>query len=315
MSKCLFCYGQLEEGESHFHPSCARKFFGTAEVPSLPYSRDNMSELARRVIRASASVTGVQAKMSLDLDRGEKNEPARFTIAGLWGRFIFKPQSAQYRCLPELEDVTMKMASAAGIRTVEHTLIPMADGELGYLTKRIDRDAKGGKISMLDMCQLSNRLTEHKYFGTYPQLADTVKRYSSAPMLDVQRFWEVVVFSWITGNSDMHCKNFSLIDMGGREYTLAPAYDLLPVVLADPQDTEEMAMTLTIGGEKRGFNKDSFLLAMEESGLARPVSEKMIGRLRDSFPKWTALINGSFLPEDLKKAYIQLLNERLNRIG
>ena len=315
MSKCLFCYGQLEEGESHFHPSCARKFFGTAEVPSLPYSRDNMSELARRVIRASASVTGVQAKMSLDLDRGEKNEPARFTIVGLWGRFIFKPQSAQYRCLPELEDVTMKMASAAGIRTVEHTLIPMADGELGYLTKRIDRDAKGGKISMLDMCQLSNRLTEHKYFGTYPQLADTVKRYSSAPMLDVQRFWEVVVFSWITGNSDMHCKNFSLIDMGGREYTLAPAYDLLPVVLADPQDTEEMAMTLTIGGEKRGFNKDSFLLAMEESGLARPVSEKMIGRQRDSFPKWTALINGSFLPEDLKKAYIQLLNERLNRIG
>lgn len=315
MSKCLFCYGQLEEGESHFHASCARKFFGTAEVPSLPYSRDNMSELARRVIRTSASVTGVQAKMSLDLDRGEKNEPPRFTIVGLWGRYIFKPQSAQYRCLPELEDVTMKMASAAGIRTVEHTLIPMADGELGYLTKRIDRDAKGGKISMLDMCQLSNRLTEHKYFGTYPQLADTVKRYSSAPMLDVQRFWEVVVFSWITGNSDMHCKNFSLIDMGGREYTLAPAYDLLPVVLADPQDTEEMAMTLTIGGEKRGFDKDSFLLAMEESGLARPVSEKMIGRLRDSFPKWTALINGSFLPEDLKKAYIQLLNERLNKIG
>ncbi len=319
MSKCLFCYGQLEEGESHFHASCARKFFGTAEVPSLPYSRDNMSELARRVIRTSASVTGVQAKMSLDLDRGEKNEPPRFTIVGLWGRYIFKPQSAQYRCLPELEDVTMKMASAAGIRTVDHTLIPMADGELGYLTKRIDRDAKGGKISMLDMCQLSNRLTEHKYFGTYPQLANTVKRYSSAPMLDVQRFWEVfwevVVFSWITGNSDMHCKNFSLIDMGGREYTLAPAYDLLPVVLADPQDTEEMAMSLTTGGEKKGFNKDSFLLAMEESGLARPVSEKMIGRLRDSFPKWTALINGSFLPEDLKKAYIQLLNERLNRIG
>ena len=315
MSKCLFCYGQLEEGESHFHASCARKFFGMAEAPSLPYSRDNMSELARRVIRASTSVTGVQAKMSLDLDRGEKNEPPRFTIVGLWGRYIFKPQSAQYRCLPELEDVTMKMASAAGIRTVEHTLIPMADGELGYLTKRIDRDAKGGKISMLDMCQLSNRLTEHKYFGTYPQLADTVKRYSSAPMLDVQRFWEVVVFSWITGNSDMHCKNFSLIDMGGREYTLAPAYDLLPVVLADPQDTEEMAMTLTIGGEKRGFDKDSFLLAMEESGLARPVSEKMIGRLRDCLPKWTDLINGSFLPEDLKNAYIQLLNERLNKIG
>lgn len=304
----------MEEGESRFHASCARKFFGTAEVPVLPYSRDNLSELARRVIRASASVTGVQAKMSLNLDRGKKNEPARFTIVGLWGRYILKPQSPQYRCLPELEDVTMKMASAAGIRTVEHTLIPMADGELGYLTKRIDRDGKGGKVSMLDMCQLSNRLTEHKYYGTYPQLADTVKRYSSAPMLDVQRFWEVVVFSWLTGNSDMHCKNFSLIDMGGRVYTLAPAYDLLPVLLADPQDTEEMAMTLTVGGEKRGFGRESFLSAMEESGLARQLSEKMLGRLCDCFPQWTSLINGSFLPDDLKHAYIQLLNNRLERI-
>ena len=314
MSKCLYCYGPLEEGVSRFHASCARKFFGTADVPELPYSRDNMSELARRVIRASASVTGVQAKMSLDLDRGKKNEPARFTIVGLWGKFIFKPQSAQYRCLPELEDVTMKMASAAGIRTVEHTLIPMADGELGYLTKRIDRDRKGGKISMLDMCQLSNRLTEHKYYGTYPQLAETIKRYSSAPMLDVQRFWEVVVFSWLTGNSDMHCKNFSLIDMGGRVYTLAPAYDLLPVLLADPQDTEEMAMTLTVGGSKRGFDRESFLTAMEESGLARQLSEKMIGRLCNCLPEWKALINGSFLPDDLKNAYIRLLNERLDRI-
>lgn len=314
MSKCLYCYGHLEEGASLFHASCARKFFGTAEIPALPYSRDNMSELARRVIRTSASVTGVQAKMSLDLDRGKKNEPSRFTIVGLWSRYIFKPQSAQYRCLPELEDVTMKMASAAGIRTVEHTLIPMADGELGYLTKRIDRDGKGGKISMLDMCQLSNRLTEHKYDGTYPQLADTLKRYSSAPMLDVQRFWELVVFSWITGNSDMHCKNFSLIDMGGREYTLAPAYDLLPVLLADPQDSEEMAMTLTVGGKKNGFDKESFLSAMEESGLTRPLSEKIISRLCNCLPQWIALINGSFLPEELKTAYIQLLNDRINRI-
>lgn len=314
MSKCLYCYGELEDGQTHFHPSCARKFFGTAVVPVLPYTRDNMSDLARQVIRTSATVTGVQAKMSLDLDRGKKNEPARFTIVGLWGRYIFKPQSSKYRCLPELEDLTMKMASAAGIRTVEHTLIPMADGELGYLTKRIDRNSKGGKISMLDMCQLSNRLTEHKYYGTYPQLADTIKRYSSAPLLDVQRFWEVVLFSWITGNSDMHCKNFSLIDMGGRKYTLAPAFDLLAVLLADPEDQEELAMTFTVGGRKDGFDRESFLGAMEESGISRPVAEKIIVRMCNSLPVWESLIDKSFLPDDLKSSYKNLIQERLTRL-
>ena len=186
MSKCLYCYQELEErllvgehcsgiGQVDFHPACARKFFGCDTAPILPYTRDNMSELARQVIRNSASVTGVQAKMSLDMNRGGKNEPAKFTIVGLWGKYIFKPQSGKYPSLPELEDLTMKMAEAAHIRTARHTLIRLADGELGYLTLRMDRGRKGEKISMLDMCQLTNRLTEHKYYGTYQQLAETGK--------------------------------------------------------------------------------------------------------------------------------------------
>lgn len=297
-----------------FHPACARQFFGLPQAPKLPYTRDNMSELARQVIRSSTSVTGVQAKMSLDIDRGGKNEPKRFTVVGLWGRYIFKPQSPRYRCLPELEDVTMKMAEAAGIRTVKHTLIRMADGELGYLTERIDRDRKGGKISMLDMCQLSNRLTEHKYEGTYPQLAEVIRKYSSAPLLDIQRFWEVVLFSWISGNSDMHCKNFSLIDSGNREYVLAPAYDLLAVLLADPSDTEEMAMTLTVGGKKTGFNREAFLQAMTSSGLSASISEHIIAKLSGLALQWEHLMDESFLPEDMKVVYKRLINNRIETL-
>ena len=314
MCKCLYCYQPLEESQVDFHPACARKFFGRPQSPQLPYTRDNMSELARQVIRASTSVTGVQAKMSLDIDRGRKNEPKRFTIVGLWGRYIFKPQSPRYRCLPELEDVTMKMAEAAGIHTVKHTLIRMADGELGYLTERIDRDKKGGKISMLDMCQLSNRLTEHKYEGTYPQLAEVIGRYSSAPLLDIQRFWEIVLFSWISGNSDMHCKNFSLIDSGNREYVLAPAYDLLAVLLADPADTEEMAMTLTVGGKKTGFDREAFLRAMTSTGLSTPISERIITKLSGMAPQWERLIEGSFLPEDMQVAYKRLIKTRIEAL-
>jgi serine/threonine-protein kinase HipA len=311
MSKCLFCYQELEEGQVDYHPACARKFFGSDTAPILPYSRENMSELARQVIRTSASVTGVQAKMSLDVNRGGKNEPAKFTIVGLWGKYIFKPQSGKYPCLPELEDLTMKMAEVARIRTARHTLIRLADGELGYLTLRMDRGRKGEKISMLDMCQLTNRLTEHKYYGTYQQLAETIKKYSSAPMLDVQRYWEVVLFSWITGNSDMHCKNFSLVDTGSGEYALSPAYDLLAVLLADPADTEEMAMSFTVGGEKSGFDRNTFMTAFTQSGIPIAVANKMIERMKSNLPKWDELIHQSFLSPKMKADYCHLLKKRI----
>lgn len=315
MSKCLYCYQELEEGQVDFHPGCARTFFGSENAPLLPYTRDNMSELARKVIRTSTSVTGVQAKMSLDVDRGKKKEPAKFTIVGLWGKYIFKPQSGKYPCLPELEDLTMKMADAAHIRTARHTLIRLADGELGYLTLRMDRGRKGEKISLLDMCQLSNRLTEHKYNGTYQQLADTVKRYSSAPMLDVQRYWEVVLFSWITGNSDMHCKNFSLMDKEGNgEYVLAPAYDLLAVLLADPADSEEMALSFTVGGAKTGFDRNTFLTAFTQSGIPAPVADRIIERMKGFLPIWKELIAKSFLPEKMKADYCRLIENRLGRL-
>lgn len=310
MNKCLYCYQELEEGQVDFHPSCARKFFGSIIVPKFPYTRDNMSELAEKVIRTSTSVTGVQAKMSLNVNRGGRNEPSKFTVVGLWGKYIFKPQSAKYPNLPELEDLTMKMADAAHIRTARHTLIRLADGELGYLTIRMDRGKKSEKISMLDMCQLTNRLTEHKYYGTYQQLAETIKKYSSAPMLDVQRYWEVVLFSWMTGNSDMHCKNFSLIDIGNGEYTLSPAYDLLAVLLADPLDTEEMAMSFSLGGKKNGFDRNTFMTAFTQSGISVAVAEKMIERMKGYLPSWKKLISQSFLPEDMKKNYFTLLDKR-----
>ena len=311
MSKCLYCYQELEEGQVDYHPTCARKFFGADTAPLLPSTRENMSELARLVIRNSASVTGVQAKMSLDVNRGGKNEPAKFTIVGLWGKYIFKPQSGKYPYLPELEDLTMKMAEAAHIRTARHTLIRLADGELGYLTLRMDRGRNGEKISMLDMCQLTNRLTEHKYYGTYQQLAETIKKYSSVSMLDVQRFWEVVLFSWITGNSDMHCKNFSLLDSGNGEYVLSPAYDLLAVLLADPEDTEEMAMSFMVGGQKSGFDRNTFITAFTQSGIPVVVANKMIERMKGYLPKWEELIDISFLPDKMKVNYHQLLSKRL----
>ena len=237
---CLYCYKPLADGEVDYHKSCARKIFESTTVPVLPYTRANIKELAREIVSASTTVTGAQAKLSLDITRGHAGEPQRFTIVGLWGRFILKPQTDRFANLPENEDLTMHLAEAAGIKTVPHSLIRFADGELCYITHRVDRTKNGDKIAMEDMCQLSERLTEDKYKGSYERIAKLIKQYSAAPLLDVVNFWEVVVFSWLTGNADMHLKNFSLYRPADN-YMLTPAYDLLSTSIVMPEDDEELA--------------------------------------------------------------------------
>ena len=209
MERCLYCYGELQSEEVDFHARCAKKIFGSVTAPVLPYTRDEISTLAEQVIRSQTTLTGVQAKLSLDINK-ERNQPQRFTIVGLWGRYILKPQSDVFRQLPEVEDLTMHLAQLAKIKTVPHSLVRFADGELSYITKRIDRGVKGEKLAMEDICQLSERLTEYKYKGSYEQIAKIIANYSSVPKLDLVNYWEQVVFSWLTGNADMHLKNFSL---------------------------------------------------------------------------------------------------------
>ena len=308
MAKCLYCYKELKEGQTDYHPSCAKKLYGVKTAPVLPYNRSQIGELAKRVVRAQTTLTGVQAKLSLDVNHGQKNEPDRFTIVGLWGRFILKPQTDTYRSLPELEDLTMHMAEAAKIAVVPHGLIRFDDGELCYITRRIDRQPDGSKTAMEDMCQLSARLTAYKYKGSYEQIAKLIKKYSAVPQLDLVNFWEVVVFSWITGNSDMHLKNFSLYKTP-LGFCLTPAYDLLSTLIVMPQDTEELALTLN--GKKRKIKRSDFEKAMTASGLNEKVIQNMANKFGKAISKWIDLIDNSFLPNDMKREYKRLIIKRV----
>lgn len=308
MCRCLYCYKQLGPDETDYHRTCAKKIFGTSKVPEIPYTRDNIKELAREIISSSTTVTGVQAKLSLDFARSTHNNPPRFTIVGLWGRFILKPQTDIYPHLPELEDLTMHMAEAAGIKTVPHSLIRFADGELCYITRRIDRTDTNDKIAMEDMCQLSERLTEDKYKGSYERIAKLILKYSSVPMLDTVNFWQVVIFSWLTGNADMHLKNFSLYRPADT-YSLTPAYDLLSTVLVLPTDTEELALTLN--GKKRKINYQDFRNPMLASGLNDKVIANLFRNFEKVLPEWGKLIDISFLPQEMKEAYKGLLESRI----
>ena len=301
MGKCLFCYQELEEGQQDFHPACAKKFFGKAEVPILPYSRSNINDLAREAVLSRTTVTGVQSKLSMDVNKGGKDEPDRLTIVGLWGRYILKPKSEDFPWLPEVEDLTMHLASIAKIKVVPHTLIRFSDGELTYLTKRIDRDNHGTKLLMEDMCQISERLTADKYKSSYENIAKMIRKFSSAPMLDLVNFWEVVMFSWIMGNSDMHLKNFSLISKEAGNYVLSQAYDLINVHLVFPEDTEELALTLD--GRKKKIGRNNFVRAMESTGLESKVIENIINKFMNAAPKWYDFIDISFLSQELKEKY------------
>lgn len=307
MSKCLYCYKPLMDGEENYHKGCARKIFGSVAIPELPFSRDNIKELAREIVAASTTVTGVQAKLSIDIARRSKNEPQRFTIVGLWGRFILKPQTYLFPNLPENEDLTMHLAEAIGIKTVPHSLIRFADGELCYITRRIDRTKKGNKIAMEDMCQLSNRLTEDKYKGSYERIAKLIRQYSAAPLLDVINFWEVVVFSWIIGNADMHLKNFSLFKPSDN-YILTPAYDLLSTTIVIPEDDEELALTLN--GKKKKIKREDFEKAMLDSGMDEKSISNIFKKFENVLPKWYNILSESFLPSEQQKKY-QLQIEKM----
>lgn len=312
MCKCLYCYKPLADGEVDYHKSCARKIFESTTVPVLPYTRANIKELAREIVSASTTVTGAQAKLSLDITRGHAGEPQRFTIVGLWGRFILKPQTDRFANLPENEDLTMHLAEAAGIKIVPHSLIRFADGELCYITHRVDRTKNGDKIAMEDMCQLSERLTEDKYKGSYERIAKLIKQYSAAPLLDVVNFWEVVVFSWLTGNADMHLKNFSLYRPADN-YMLTPAYDLLSTSIVMPEDDEELALTLN--GKKKKIKRADFEKAMLDSGMDEKAIEKLFKKFAKTLPKWYALIEESFLPKDMIVAFREKLNTMSARLG
>lgn len=312
MKRCLYCYGKLDEAATDFHPACSRKIFGQATPPDLPYSENDLEPLAKQVIQRQTALTGVQPKLSLHISEGGKSpSDKRFTIVGLWGGYILKPPSPHYPELPEVEDLSMHLAALAKIKTAPHSLIRLASGNLAYITRRVDR-TRQGKLAMEDMCQLTERLTEDKYYGSYEQIAKAIQKYSATPGLDVVNFFELVLFSFLTGNADMHLKNFSLLEQPKLGMILSPAYDLVATALVNPADDEDLALTLN--GKKKKIKKADFLRAFATLQLEVTQQDNIFSKMEKAKPKWIAQIGLSFLSEDMKERYKALLEDRFARL-
>lgn len=308
---CLCCGKPLRTpDETGWHKACIKHFFGTTKLPEIEIDDKTLNLLATETTNKGFTVPGVQKKLSLHLV-SDSRKP-RLTLVNYPTGYILKPQVAEFEALPESEQLIMTMADMAGISTVPHALIKGNAG-LAYITKRVDRNLTDDKIEMLameDFCQLDLRLTEDKYRGSYERCAKIIKQYSSRVGIDMAEFYIRLVFCFIVGNSDMHLKNFSLIETaeGSGEYVLSPAYDLLPVNANMPADKEQFA--LAMNGKKMNIRKGDFLKFADTCGIARQTAEKLIENLVKLTPKWIAMCEKSLLTDKLKDRLKKIITER-----
>ena len=310
-NKCLYCY-QLIDGDGDFHAKCCTEFFGTATPPLIHYSIDQMDALAKDVVERSVSVPGVQPKLSMSVVKETReNSDTRLTVVGaLDGQYILKPPSSKYLEMPENEHVTMRIAEAYGIRVVTSSLIKLASGELSYITKRIDRTPSGGKIHMIDMFQITEAFD--KYISSMEKVGKALHAYSNNTLLDKLFFFELSVFSFLTGNNDMHLKNFSMIE-STLGWVLASAYDLLNVTIINPDDTEELALTLD--GKKKKLKKEHFEKLAKGLGLTDKQIQGVFKRMTRNRHKATDWIDQSFLSAELKTAYKRVVHNRYAQLN
>lgn len=301
----------MDEG-GDFHEKCSRDFFGTSSQPTLEYSLDQMDELAKKVVEQSVTIPGMQPKLSMTLVQKAKDKSdTRLTIVGtMGGQYIFKPPTNGYPEMPENEHVTMRIAEAFHIRVVPPSLIRLASGELSYLTRRVDRTENGEKIHMIDMFQITEAFD--KYKSSMEKVGKAIDRFSENTLLDKIFFFELALFCFLTGNNDMHLKNFSMIESPSG-WVLSPAYDLLNVAVLLPEDMEELALTLS--GKKRKLSRSHF----EQFGTGLGLTDKQIIGALDRMLKNKSnaldLIEKSFLSDKMKDAYKSVLEEKYIQIG
>lgn len=313
---CLCCGKPISQSASEqeknweWHKKCIVSFFHTRELPLLDITQEQLKALTDETVNKGLTVPGVQKKLSLHLSA---DGPSRLTLVNYPTGYILKPQTEEYSFMPEFEDLAMRLAKLCGVQTVPHALIKMNDG-YAYITRRIDRniaDQSVAQYAMEDFCQLSNRLTQDKYKGSYESCGRIIGKYSITKGFDLSELFLRVAFSFVIGNSDMHLKNFSLRETqpGNRQFQLSAAYDMLPVNIIVPQDQEQLALTLN--GKKRNIRKKDFRVFAETCGIPQKAADHMLTKLCSLKDKLITQTQASYLPTEQKELVCDLIIRRI----
>ncbi len=309
MNRCPLTYEPLQPDEVVYSRRGLQRLARTlTALEDLPLTAaEQRLEAGRRATKLS--IQGVQPKLSAILRPRER----RFEIVDRGGTYILKPPHAEHPNVPENEDLTMRLAEAAGIEVPPHGLVRGRDGTWTYFIRRFDRLPRGRKIAVEDFAQLAGRTRETKYDASMEQVARVIEQYTTFPQVEKLDLLRRTLFCFLTGGEDMHLKNFSVITRGAR-IQLAPAYDLLNTSIILPAAREELALPLK--GRKRNLRRDDLLdyFAIERMGLTWAAVNRVVKTLDSARPRWQHCIEASFLPEALKGAYLELISERFERL-
>ncbi len=309
-NRCYICYEAIND-KSHFHPTCVKKLFGTKELPDFDFNHKKIEAMALELVKQKKGIPGVQKKLSLTLTKADETHHKRLTIVGyLGGDYILKPPSSDYPFMPEIEDLTMHLAEIAKLNVALHGLLPMQGGKLAYITKRFDRMGKK-KIGVEDLCQLSQKMTEDKYKSSYEKVGKIINHYASMPNEEKLKFFELILFSFLVGNADMHLKNFSLITEDTTNICLSPWYDLLSTRLLIPAKVDPEELALSLNGKKQNIRKKDFIEFGKNLEIPEKVMHNSIEFMHSCFPAWNQKIENSFLPDDLKDQFCKLIKTRM----
>ena len=274
----------------------------------FPYTAEEQArEAAARASRMS--IQGVQPKLSAVV----YVEQGVFEVVDQHGLFILKPQNMLYPHLPENEDLTMRLAAVFGIETPLHGLIYVKGGSLTYFIRRYDRPTRKKKVHVEDFAQLSGRSRETKYDSSMEKVVEIIEKYTTFPALELSKLFERTIFNWITGNEDMHLKNFSII-VRDKKVELAPAYDFVntSIVLNNPEE-----MALPLNGKKNNLKRSDLVdyFGRKRLQLSEKVIQNILSRITSVNNDWWMLIQRSFLPDDMKIRYHQMIGERVARLN
>lgn len=273
----------------------------------LPYTAAELrQEVANRARKLS--IPGVQPKLSAVISVVNQ----QFEIVDQFGNYILKPQNDIFPELPENEDLTMKMAKVYGLDVPLHGLVYSKDGSLSYFIKRFDRYSKGKKYATEDFAQLTGSSRDTKYDYTMEKLVKVIDEYCTFPAIEKADFFKRVLFCFITGNEDMHLKNFSVITKAGKT-TLTPVYDFLNSSISIKNPQEELALSLK--GKKSNFKSTELIeyYAKEHLGLNDKTVNTILADMSKSLSKWIELIEISFLSDSMKEKYLKVLDNRSKR--
>jgi serine/threonine-protein kinase HipA len=276
-------------------------------LKDFPYTAED--QVREAIARASKmSIQGVQPKLSVRLN--VKDEI--FEMIDTGGRYIFKPQTANYQEVPENEDVSMRLAELIGIDVPLHGLVYSKDGTMTYFIRRFDRAGRNRKIPVEDFAQLSGRDRDTKYDSSMEKVVSLIERFCTFPAIEKLKLFHLTIFNYLIGNEDMHLKNFSVIRRD-LKVELSPAYDLLNSTIVI-NSREELALPLN--GKKRRLNKDDFFVYFAKRlDLTPKTIDQTLRRIENAYSGWIESVRRSFLSDATKARYVDLINERFSILG